>query len=342
MKKKWFGGLQALRGILFLMVFISHSGGFVSVPGLWGGYAVCAFFVLSGFLSGYAYKRKTGGIIKECIVNLFHKIKSFWLLYFVFTIVAFVVMKNGTVKDLLRCSLLLQSYFGDANTALRLNWPGWFLSSIMLSYLLSPVLNKIVDAIFKKSKVICGIVGIGILVGLFIWAYVWKNDYQAYGGGYYWIYICPLSRMFDFIMGIIMAQFYKETENKKISFEFSSVLEGGVIVILLALMVKVSEIPNPYVYQAITVPLFLAVIWIFARCDGILTRWCSENKFLMYCGKRSFELFIIHRVVLWKLVSINSSIVFWGIALLVTIVLAESWCKLNELFTEYRLKRMRE
>ena len=49
--KTWFNGLQALRAVLFIVVFISHSGVFVDVPGHLGSIGVSSFFILSGFLS---------------------------------------------------------------------------------------------------------------------------------------------------------------------------------------------------------------------------------------------------------------------------------------------------
>lgn len=37
MKKEWFAGLQSLKGILFIMVFLSHCGDFFPSCSLWGG-----------------------------------------------------------------------------------------------------------------------------------------------------------------------------------------------------------------------------------------------------------------------------------------------------------------
>lgn len=52
MEKRWFYGLQSFRAILFIMVYISHSGNFFHSIGVWGAAAVEGFFILSGFLGG--------------------------------------------------------------------------------------------------------------------------------------------------------------------------------------------------------------------------------------------------------------------------------------------------
>lgn len=183
-KKEWFDGLQALRGILFLLVFISHSGDFFPSNGAWGGAAVEIFFVLSGFLSGYFYDETVRLSLANCFLSLKKKIMAFWPLYMIMLFVS-VYYRNDGLATFIKCIFLTQSYFGNTETALSFNWPSWFLSSILLSYFLSPVLNKLCKKIESKSLLLM------LLLFMFqiSFAFYWKNMAEPYSFGYYYIYI---------------------------------------------------------------------------------------------------------------------------------------------------------
>lgn len=95
-KTKWFRALESLRGLCFIAIYVSHSHQFINYYGDLGGVGVEFFFILSGFLSAYFFAPKnSGSILKDCVYNLWKKIKSFWPLHVLFVFVA--VRHSGVV-----------------------------------------------------------------------------------------------------------------------------------------------------------------------------------------------------------------------------------------------------
>ena len=95
--KRYFHGLQALRGILFLLVFLSHSGAFIGFTAFAGAFGVSAFFVLSGFLSGYFFNpaQIQGKMIQVGVLYLWKKLKTFYPLYFAFLVLSIPLVHNA-------------------------------------------------------------------------------------------------------------------------------------------------------------------------------------------------------------------------------------------------------
>lgn len=154
MKKTWFEGLQVLKAILFIMIFLGHSGKFIATYGLLGGAAVAPFFVISGFLSGHGYDESNDKEIWAiaCFKSLWKKLIKFYPLYFI-TLLFALYLKDGLLEGFLRHVFLIQSYFGDAEATMAFNSVGWFLSSIMLSYLLAPLINRICCRIKRVAHI---------------------------------------------------------------------------------------------------------------------------------------------------------------------------------------------
>ena len=251
--KTWFSGLQALRAMLFLTVFISHSGRYFSTEGTWGAFAVEVFFVLSGFLSAHAEnnaQNSLGGGLKSGIERVKHRLLKYYPLYFVM-LLFMVPTADLSVKSLIVFILnlfLLQSYVGKAGAALSFNWPAWFLSSIMLSYFVSGILNRMRNAVKKHSiiTIIC------IFAFQTLWAFLWRNNHEAYKTGYYMVYICPLIRMLDFFQGMLLFSVYelnftgagKEGSSQRHNKLIWTIFEGAVLVLTI-LMLNLFDIFPP-------------------------------------------------------------------------------------------------
>lgn len=322
-KAKWFKGLQSLRAILFVLVFLSHSGGYFSTFGTWGGGAVCVFFVLSGFLSCYYYKVSSeGGIFQQCAFELWHKVKKFYPLYLCFLLVAAYVNK-GTWTNFLKCLLLVQSFFGDSKSALCFNWPTWFLSSIMLSYFLSPIINKCLSKIRNKSVVYECVALTVIIAVVSYWGFVWKDNCKAYSLGYYWLYIAPPARLLDFALGGVLANLYLRYEQVRFSEEKELFLEFLTIIILIVSLCQVRTLP-PHLSAVIArLPAAIFLVIEFARERSVFTRFCANNGTLLYLGERSFELYIVHRMMLLYFSRIGKNGLTWILALISTVVISE-------------------
>ena len=82
-------------------------------------------------------------------------------------------------------------------------------------------------------------------------------------------------------------------------------------------------VPVSFAGSAIWAPASIALIWVFARLEGPLTRSC-DGRWLMWMGRRSFELYVVHRMVLLFASRVAvAGPVTWGMSILATCVAAE-------------------
>jgi len=318
--KQWFNGLQALRGMLFLLVFLSHSGAFFPSEGLHGAMGVSVFFVLSGFLHGVRPVVREGSLIRQCVFALGRKLSRFWLVYIAVLPIA-AMLRPCSWGDVLKCVFLVQSYFGDATDALRLNWPTWFLSSIMLCYLLAPALNRFL----RRSGAAAPLTIVPLWVMELLWAVVWLGcKATASDPGYYWVYICPLARLVDFTIGLALGVGFSLRSQQSARSPVSSIVHEGIAIgIALLSLLECGHCPVSFAACSLWVPSAVALTWVFAECSGALTRAC-DARWLMWFGQRSFELYIVHRMVLLFIARTTAARpVSWVLALLLTCVFAE-------------------
>lgn len=335
--KRWFNGLQSLRGILFLLVFYSHSGKFFYVPNYLdlGAFSVCVFFILSGFLSSYDVYSSDWSfirIISDGFSNVFKKLKKFYPIYFLFLLVA-IPLTFKSFKNLFYCTFLIQSYFFDTKIALSFNWPTWFLSSLLISYFLAPLLCRVFRFKMVYENIICVLFTIVIIA---IWTYVWRNDSEIYGRGYYYVYIFPLARALDFIIGINLGFLFQKNDNldeiSEFKVSFATVVETVVIISICGLFtIGKIFVPRIATYTAVFIPFAVMLILVFARERGLITRYFANNKVILFIGKLSFELYIVHRMVLLFYSHFDQSMFSWFSALLSTLLLGIMFYSLNNL-----------
>ena len=333
--RRWFDGLQSLRALLFILIFISHSGGFLtSVPSNLGQIGVSGFLIIAGFLSSFQSIEKNiraKDILGLQCKTVWRKIKKFYPLYFVFLFIAIPYRPCG-VHSFYKYLLLIQSYYFDATVALRLNWPTWFLSSIMFSYFMAPVYNYILKKM-QGRKSIKILLLIFLCVFEFVWAYVWREDSAAYGKGYYFTYIFPLSRTIDFIIGCLIAFIVQDCEKNAVrnnSCEFPEkgilgydIVETIIIVLLLFLTICPPQINKIYLYTAFYLPFCAVLVYCFILKRGFITKFLGNSKVLQWIGGITFELFIVHRLTLLFYSQYSDSVFSWLYAIMTSILLAQ-------------------
>lgn len=328
--RKWFDGIQALRGMLFLLVFISHSSQFVEVNGLWGAAAVSTFFLLSGFLAYFFYDVNAHHEhpIVEGVKNVFNRCAKFYPLYFIFLLVAFVLNKKGVIVNrggvlaLIKSIFLIQSYFFDEADALSLNWPGWFLSSILLSWLLAPLVSCILCKVVKSDGFACFF--IAVLWGVQLYLGLYFIGASSNGEpGYYYIYLFPLTRFVDFVIGMLIAVVYKtKSQGIRDEFELVDLVEGIVILVYVFLLASCTKLfPESFGLVSLWTPISCGLVWIFADMRGIFTNQLCTSS-LMYLGDISFELYISHRMILMIFTRLDNNVLSLMFAFLTTVIIS--------------------
>lgn len=291
---KNFPGIESLRGICSILVFLAHCGVFIPSFGLWGGAAVSAFFVVSGFLSGYHYKKKNVTVLRESWETVLNKLKRFYPLYIIMFLCA-VVLNRGGLKDGILNIFLIQSWFG-CTSAQSFNSVGWFLSSIMFSYLIAPAINRGIRLIKGKLPVIYSMIG-ALAIIEFLLAIACRECALPGQAGYWLLYFCPLTRAIDFTMGTLMGHAYRE-QSSDTDIHTSTILEAVVCLTYLFLLTIGSAVPFYIKASALWCLPSCALVKVFADSKGKITAFCNGNSLIRYMGKNSFYFFIIHFEIL--------------------------------------------
>ena len=230
------------------------------------------------------------------------------------------------IKNLIYNILLIQSYFGKANIALSYNWPTWFLSSIMLSYLLAPIFNsivrKITDGVGKYRVYMTMILMAAVFTVQFLWAYRLRAYLTSYDKGYYFVYIFPLARTADFLQGILLAYIVKALEKQCWYEQNATLIESVCCLIFFIEAVVFKDYLVIYRYVILwEIPACL-IIGFLALEKGKISNLLANSEPLRYIGGISFELYIIHRMVIVQVSEYSTSILAWVYCSLIILLLA--------------------
>lgn len=320
--------LQGLRFYAFMLIFLNHSYGYLGISKVFdfGARGVEIFFVLSGFLVAYNYADKDlDSSLKGSLIYMLRKVKKFYVLHII-TFVCFFITPlrhfiNGSMSvqetnkfmldTVLNITLLKSWYFPSA---FSFNGVTWFLSTILLAYLLVP---KLVAVFKNKSAVYCVISFLVLICVKFIldtYGYRFPHHFKAFS-----LYTNPAYRFMDFLLGYI---FYTAISR---SHSLNNEKSKG----FLALIIPLAYIGTCFIFDRIWLPaeyllLTLLLVYILTVRNDVI-----EFAFVVALGNISFELYILHSVVLKympKLSNIlhitNHKILSWMIALFVTIAIS--------------------
>lgn len=218
--------LQAVRGLAFIMIFLSHVE--LTATGPMG---VSIFLVLSGFCMTYAYldkpeKTPTPGFVNNLKFS-WKKVKKLYplhivtLLFIAFIVFAELALHKASGEELLQQTgyfiangLLIQSWISWREGYFSFNAVSWYLSTATFSYFLFPWIFRIIQS--KDKKRITRFVGfmIGLMVVIAIILGIGREycgltrDIIKWG-----VYICPLYRAGDFILGLVIGYFFVTIKN---------------------------------------------------------------------------------------------------------------------------------
>ncbi|MBQ6461710.1 MAG: acyltransferase [Pseudobutyrivibrio sp.] len=303
--------LQALRAIAFIGIFLAHAKIVYSWPKL----GVSIFFCLSGFLMTYVYMDRDLPVgLKESFLFSVKKIKKLYMLHII-TMVAAVLIElwigkvNGNIlsggyvllRNIILNVLLLQSWYPDSTVNVALNGVAWYLSVALFLYMLFPFILRWI----KKSKVaIVVTTAVIIVVMQVLLSYIALLLFHE-GVQYTWFMYCfPVFRIGDFFAGCALFKVLGETKyvNNKSETIVYTIVEIIAFVAIIIFSVWLEKPGNGYFITAVKnwsscyIIMALVLIYLFYRCNGLLTRFLS-NKFFIALGDISPQAFLIHYVI---------------------------------------------
>ena len=306
--------LQALRGLAFAGIFLGHFYYFG-----WTPVSVSVFFVLSGFLLTLGNKdgnEKTG--FKDVVSEAWNRIRKLYPLHLVLMVICIplTIYRAGyfDAMDILIkvvCNVfLIQSLVPDSDIAASLNGVSWYLSTILILYLIFPCLYRAFKKIGSKA-VYAGLIILWIVLQtavLFVTYRYCRIDSMIV----YLTHCCPLYRIFDLLCGMMLGFMFREdrgsdksgvsgskagsnTSESTAGVVVKSILELAVIVIVGYLVwLWQNDNTNIFLSHAPVIPvLSVMLVWLFYKKSGFLTKLLT-NKITVFVGNVSGYAFLIH------------------------------------------------
>lgn len=293
--------LQSLRFIFALLIFLHH---FITPRiSILGTFPVEFFFVLSGFVMSVRY---TPSILdnnynyREYFQRRLTKtFPVHWFALFLAILVKLAIMNIHNYKDFLFTLLpnlaLLQSWIPIKNYYFSFNSPSWFLSDILFIYAIFPLLLKS----FNKWKYLPVAILIVYAIGVYICPITKIHAF---------IYINPLSRTVDFMLGMLLYHFISEKHIIKTTSQIQNLssFKKSIIEIFVVFMAIVFMVTNKYTDARLGKTIMLSIpviilIYTFVIMDqrGGIVSYILNKPFFIKLGEISMPLFMFHVPIIW-------------------------------------------
>lgn len=300
--------IGSLRGICALMIVWHHMATAIGAEYHFdfGNTIVLFFFMLSGFHITLTWKDKINGNITDFYIRRASKVYPIqWLTcsFFVFTGINFV---SGWAIPFHFLCLQSLSPFWEIN--FTLNYPSWFLSSILVCYILTPLIFKTISHLSLWKWI--------IIYSFLVVSYSVMVFALPESVGTRWLcYINPCARLLDYLTGVTLAIFYKNVQEKGIKLE-GSYRSTFFEIFFLTTVVAFMTYPVLFEYNNYSVlryPFVAGMILVFTYGKGYISR-CISNRIMYFLGSISLSIYMTHMIVLEFLKDINLSV--WASAII--------------------------
>lgn len=308
--------LDGLRGVAAIMVILYHFGeGFAtSAIDQWvnhGYLAVDFFFVLSGFVLGYAYDTRwkcKGGNITPCNFMLRRVIRLHPMVFagVALGIISFII--QGCVKwdgtpssclSIVLCTLLglfCMPCIPGSYPEIRgngemfpLNGPAWslffeYIGSLLYAFLLHRLSNKALTVVVLVSAAGLSMWAFGDMSGAYSIGSGWTLADYGFFGGFFRL-------LFSFSVGLLMSRVI-HTHHIPGAFWIAAIVICALLSVpYITLVPGEKSVLNACYDLLCTLIVFPAVVWIGAcgvTTDAVSTKICS------FLGSISYPIYVVH------------------------------------------------
>lgn len=311
MNKVRYDILDGLRGVAALMILLYHVFNDAKSFYVWptpvnefyhSFLGVDFFFILSGFVMGYAYDRQwgkdmnLGGFIKRRLIRL-HPMVVMGVLIgaAAFAIQGFTKWDGTEVTmQAFMLSVLLGLFLIPSPTNIEvrgnteifpLNGPHWSLFFEYIGSLLYGLLLHRLSTKWLRVWVACSIIsiaGFALLTEDGGIAYGWSSEPVNLWGG-------ALRMLYAYPMGLLMARVFRERQPKPLHAPMFLLCSLGLILLLGLPFLGNKDVET--IYQLVCIfSFFPTIIWYGAR--GIVSGW--QQQAVSFLGRLSYPLYAIH------------------------------------------------
>lgn len=309
------GALTGVRALAALAVYVSHLPAPAGAPAVLmtamsaGYYGVTVFFVLSGFVLTLNYFDKlqhpTVARIWSYGVARFARIYPIYLLVLGFTVVRMVqtgVSLNGWPIHL----LILQAWDPSFDMTFGFNGVAWSVGVEVFLYATLPLLVVVVARLDRGVRYLCAtavVVG-GIMVGVALAAESAGLDTLPWtdpASPHHLLYTWPVSRVGDFLLGILAARIYLRART-----DARSHVVGALLIFAGLLAIGFAATSQSLTYTALSwdaayaIPAFGLLLGLALAPRNVIARLLSTAT-LVLLGEASYAFYLIHHQMLFIL-----------------------------------------
>jgi peptidoglycan/LPS O-acetylase OafA/YrhL len=304
--------LTSLRFIAALMVVFVHlPGNFgVTAAPLNLAQGVSFFFVLSGFVLTYVYPDLRGW----AEIRKFWRARGarIWPAYMAaFVVGAWLTHYTWDLWTLVAHLLMLQAWMPLSAYYFSYNAVAWSVSVELFFYLAFPFLALVLRKSWK-------LLALGGFSGLVLWlTWVSSTNFPAYGApgtpegkivtlnGL--LYISPLSRVFEFIVGMLTAHLWRH-HRLTMSYGIATLAEIAAITLCIVSMYSTNLLEH-VLAQSGAIALgnwvgvggsclaFAITLYVFACGQGAVSSLLRIRP-LVFLGEVSFSIYLLHEIAL--------------------------------------------
>lgn len=318
--------LQSLRFIFAIMIFLHHF--IVNGKGLFEAGGTCGvsfFIILSGVVMSLGYYDKClspSFSYKKFILKRIIRLYPLHLLCLIaFIVLNPYVLSLGGIVRLIPNLLLIQSWFPIQNFYFSGNAVSWCLSDMMFFYISFPLIVKFINK--NNNKKLC-VISVIILVAYII-TIIGIPEYYSHR----FLYISPIFRILDFILGIGIYKFYLkwgETIRSKTNHITEIILGIFCLSIIVATIMIYPYSPINFMYSfAYMIPISFLICYFLTfnnNRGGVLQIF--NNRLLYMMGEVSFSFYMIHILAMslfQKIINKLHIVIDWELKLFVYFIL---------------------
>jgi peptidoglycan/LPS O-acetylase OafA/YrhL len=313
--------LTSLRFIAVAMIVVHHSRGVLWLtPDFLNHFAldqaVSFFFVLSGFVLTYVYPRLIGpSPIKKFYIARFARIWPIHVVAFAALFMMFlpwsyynIIQPRNTLLAIANL-LLLHGWYPAMEIFFSFNQVTWAVSTEVFFYLTFPLLIR--D--FEKTWIPKLLMSLLIMLAIVMFCNFMElpfaldvpfNVISRTG----FVYINPLSRLFEFVTGMCVAVIWKKYEGRiRLGKNVGTLLEVIVVCVVIAtvyISISVNSIIHligpagtEYLSHAGSCLSFALLVFTIAMRMGHISRLLSSKIFVVL-GEASYSVFLFHQLIL--------------------------------------------
>ena len=298
--------LYAIKFIGFVGIFLTH----ITYPFDFGAGFTTFFFIFSGFIQMYSFNKKkfklTEESYKNFLVDKFIKNYPIYLVTLLLSIPYIYPTEHFVfnIKDFLIHLFMLQPFAFNYGTKIYMfNGLSWFMAVLMWFYIIIPLIYHFVCKIKNHRNCKFIMATLFFIAINFAMAYYFRGTIEMFSKRWWLLYISPISRFSDILVGFFLGGLYINYEDKlkkavkkipKLVFTIFEVLALSSIALI---NVKLNISKSFYICGLGFYPTAFALIFIFSFDRGYISDLFSK-KFFIKLGKNCIAYYMLHQTVI--------------------------------------------